>query len=218
MITFQRGKTLLVIGLLLACCVFFAASLYVKSVQEKYVAHTQALVDEQELTLALMAQQLESELSDDVVSEIIKDCSTENRVRFDELLGKLSELRGAELLEVKQLFNACGDYFALRKAVMTARFEKEVDVYRDLVEILTLSHPKAETITHNPEKWQSIVELEKQRSSYSSALVDVQGQIIELLIAGMPVSSEAVQTLLAKGQDARVQLVNLGQQIAEAKR
>ena len=150
-------KKILALALFFIFVVFFGASLYIKDAQSEYILQTQLTIAEQETRLAAIAELTARDGADAVVSEIIKDCSSENRERFDTLLGLLSQLRGAELREVESLFNACGNFYAERKAVMVARLSREFEVYEDLIEILSLFDQKAQSITYDVSGWREFV-------------------------------------------------------------
>jgi hypothetical protein len=109
-------------------------------------------------------------------------------------------LRGAELLEVENLFNACGDYFAQQKAMMSARFEREYEVYLDFIDMLKLIDPKADGITYDTDGWKILVDKEKKRSELMVKLVAIQGDIIQAMKKNVSISSEEMQLLLVEGQ------------------
>ncbi|MCD5381715.1 MAG: hypothetical protein LR017_00180 [Candidatus Pacebacteria bacterium] len=54
-----------------------------------------------------------------MIASIITDCP--NRTEFESLLARLHLLQHRELIRVQQHFNACGDFYAERKALMVAR-------------------------------------------------------------------------------------------------
>lgn len=213
--TLLAHKRLLAAALLFIFATFLAASFYIQNAQSEYVLKTQLKIAEQETKLAGIAELTGRDGADAVVEEIIQDCSQQNRERFDTLLGKLSQLHGSELSEVEQLFNACGNFFAERKAVMVARLEREYEVYTDLVDILTLYDEKAPTVTYDIEGWNELVDMEKKRSELSTRLVQVQGDIIQALRSGTAISSEEMQLLLAEGQQTKDTLSVLSLQIEQ---
>lgn len=193
--------------------VFLAASIYIREVQSDYVLNTRLQISEQETQLAALAELTDRDGADAVVERIIKDCSPENRGRFDTLLSKLGELNAAELKEIEQLFNACGNFYAERKAVMVARLEREYEIYLDFIEILSLVDESASVATYNVEGWRALVDKEKERSELSTKLVNIQGQIITALLENMPIASERMQLLMVEGQQTKERLSSLSTDI-----
>lgn len=183
--------------------VLLGASWYIHEVQSDLINATKLKIANQETQLASLSLLADKDSADSVVASIIKDCSIENRERFDMLLGKLSQLRGQELNEIDQLFNACGNFYAVRKAVMAARLQREYEVYLDLIEILALADNKVNNITFNTKGWGELVLLEKQQSELSTKLVDLQGRIIRALRQNITISSEDMQSMLVEGQETK---------------
>jgi len=206
-------KKLLILALCFAALTLFFASLYIKAEKEEFVINTQLKISEQETTLAAIAELTDHDGADAVVERIIRDCSIENRDRFDTLLSKLALLRGSELAEIEKLFDACGNFYAERKAVMVARFEREFEVYSDFIELLAVADTKTDRYEEDKEAWGSLVTMEKERSELSTRLVSIQGEIIVALRAGTSVSSDGIQTLLVEAQQIKDRLVELGSQI-----
>jgi len=206
-------KRILIGMLLFAFLVFFSSSLYLKVKREEYSLTLHLKVAEQKTILATIAELTHREDVDSVVEKLIQDCSLQNRERFDSLLSNLSQLRGNDLQEVEKLFDACGNFFSQRKAVMVARLEREYEVYKDLIELLSVVDKKAEGITYDIGRWSRLVALEQERSELSSKLVAVQGSIIDSLIAGESVASETMQLKLVDGQHTREKLLGVSSEI-----
>ena len=209
-----NGKTVMIAGgAIFVFATILVASFILQQIQSEYVSATRLKIAEQETTLASLSELIGRDGAAEVVSAIIQDCSPANRERFDTLLGRLSTLQGAELREVEQLFNACANFYPERKAVMTARFEREYEVYVDLIDILTRVEQDAPYLTYQTEAWGELVRLEKERSTLTTELVEVQGTIIRALLDGTPVASTQMQQLLAQGQEVKDALLFVSMQI-----
>jgi hypothetical protein len=202
-------KKLVVLALLFCAAVLFAASLYIRDERSEYVLKTQVKISEQETTLAAISEITDRDGADAVVESIIKDCSPEDRERFDLLLSKLASLNRSELVEIDQLFGVCANFYAQRKAVMVARFEREFGVYQDLIEILKLVDGQSDTYAQNEEGWKKLVEEEKKRSTLSSRLVAIQGEIIAALLRNASITSDEMQLLIVEGQQIKSELETL---------
>jgi hypothetical protein len=209
------NKKLIVFGLLFCAAVLFAASLYIRDERTDYVLTTQVKISEQETTLAAIAEITDRDGADAVVESIIKDCSPQDRERFDLLLSKLAALNRSELSEIDQLFGVCGNFYAQRKAVMVARFEREFEVYRDLIEILKLVDGQNDTYAQSEEGWGKLVKEEKERSELSSRLVAIQGEIITALLRNVSITSDEMQLLIVEGQQIKNELEALSVTIDE---
>jgi hypothetical protein len=211
----SQYKKVLVAVLLFVGVVLLCASWYIQNERSEYTLKTEVQIAEQETKLAAISELTDRDGADAVVEAIIKDCSPANRERFDFLLGKLGELRGAELGEIEKLFDACGNFYAERKAVMVARFEREFEVYQDYIEILDTVGNRADVYRDTEEKWSKLVAMEKERSVLSTRLVVIQGMIIEALRDGVLISSDQMQVMLVEGQQVKDTLNTLSKTIDE---
>lgn len=200
-------------GLVAFGLVFYGTSLYVSAQQAEYVAQIKILIAEQETTITSLAEVTDRNGADAVVSRIIKDCATEDRQRFDVLLGSLGELSSVELKEVNQLFGSCGSFFAERKALMTARLTREYEVYVGYVELLNIVDSKAKVLEYPLTKWSELVALEAGRSTLSSELVLIQKNIILALLEGVSIQSAQMLEQVTNAQEAKDTLSYTGVRI-----
>ncbi len=197
----------------MAVCVFVFTAWYIQEMKSDIQSIATLKIAEQEKVLTTLAEVTDRDGADSVVEKIIQDCSSENRARFDTQLSRLPELRGAELVEMEQLFNACGNFFAERKAVMVARLKREYEVYLDLISILALVDSKEATLRYDTKTWGNLVLLEDERSVLSTKLVTIQGDIIRQLKLGTPLSSDTMQSTLVDGQKTKDTLIQLSERI-----
>lgn len=201
------------LGLASVALVFFAASYFVEEREKEIVSGITIEIVKQEKTLSNIAEITDRNGADAVVESIILDCPGPSRVRFDELLDRLGTLNNAELQEIDSLFNACARFFAERKAVMVARMEREFEIYKSLVDLLSVVDDAIAVQEYKITDWQELVRLEKQRSKIFSDQVDVQRTIITALRSGSLVGSEDIQRLLSDAQNITEQAVVTNQQI-----
>jgi hypothetical protein len=209
---FMKDKKFLALIFAVVFISVLASSLYIHESRKEYLLKTKLVIADQEKELSVLAQLTADDGADAVVSSIIKDCSPENRSRFDTLLSSLGDLKGAELAEVKQLFDACGNFYAERKAVMSSRLSREYETYAELIDLLGTADARSAR-EYPRAAWGELIAKEAQRSTLYSDLVSLQGSIINELLAGHPVSSESLQTLLVKGQKTRESLDTLAKEI-----
>lgn len=204
---------IVLVAFVLAGMLFLGASAYVADRQAAYVAQIKLLAAEQETTLATLAQTIDRGGADAVVASLIKDCEAEKRTRFDTLLSNLDTLTRAELQEVDGLFDACGDYYAQRRAVMVARLGREFEVYRDYVSLLAIADKRTPLHDFPVETWTEVVDLEKERSTLTLALVSIQDEIISLILSGTAPDSEAVRSKVIEAAEINDTLSYIGIQI-----
>jgi len=200
-------------GLVVLGVVFYCVSLYVQAQQAEYVSMMRLLVSEQETTLVSIAEVTDRNGADAIVASIVNDCVTKDRQRFDTLLGSLGELSQAELVEVNQLFGACGNFYAERKALMVARLHREFEVYEDYVRLLDVVDSRSESIVYPVAMWAELTALESQRSTLSSELVMIQKDIILALLDGVSIQSKQMLTEVTKAQEAKDTLSYTGVKI-----
>lgn len=210
--TFQKKMTLSI--LIFLCVAAALTSWYIHAMHSDIQTLTKLKLNEQEMRLKKLADVTSKDGADVVVEKIVVDCSSENRNRFDTQLSKLSQLRGAELFEMEQLFNTCGNFFAERKAVMVARLQREYEVYVDLISMLSLIDPRSASLSYHAESWKELVSLEAKRSELSTKLVQIQGAIIHSLKEKTSLSSDSMQATLVEGQKTKDALVSLSTRIS----
>ncbi len=215
MYTHVTHRKTIVLGLLVAFFVTLASSWYIHTMQSRVLAATQQKIAQQEEKLKVLTAIIAQDGANATVENIVRDCSSENRVKFDMQLGLLPQLRGAQLYEIEQLFNACGNFFAQRKAVMTAFLEREFEVYLELIEILSLFDSRANSVAYDVDGWGKRVALETQRSLLTTKLVEIQGTIIRALLHNVPITSDDMQATLVEGQKVKDELITLSSQIGE---
>lgn len=209
-------NTKLIAGLLL----FFAttllvASWYIKDQQSEYRSELKVVMAEQETKMTSLAELADRDGVDSVVNQLVKDCAVNERERFDSLLGSLSELDRAELLEVERLFGVCGGYYAERRAILIARLKREYEVYQQYTELFMLTGADTSLYDSKLSTWGELVNAEEQRSQFSSDLVNIQEDIITELIAGSGVNSDEITEDLKNAQGIKDSLLYLNITIDE---
>lgn len=159
----------------------------------------QVQLSEQQSLIATIAEITARNGADEVTESIVRDCVTTDRIRFDELLGRLNAgLYWNELNELESLFGRCADFSAQRKSVMVARFSREVEVYEAYVNQLALIAGESDVEAYRVSSWQQLVEEERKQSELFSKLVVLQEQIIDALLQGKSANSEEIQKILTE--------------------
>lgn len=210
----NRTNTFLTILIALGLLAW-GVSYYVANTHQETRLALAARIAEQETTLVTLAELTDRNGSDSIVSNIIKNCSTEDRERFDELLNRLGSLRAAELQETETLFASCADVEANRKAIIVARMEREFSVYSDYVALHQTIDGRSESILYPIETWEQLIAFEKQRAALLSEQVQIQGVIITALQDGLPVGSKVISDSLTTAREVVESFTVLDLQIDE---
>jgi hypothetical protein len=151
----------------------------------------------QQTTISALSEVMSRGGVDEVTALVIKDCAADERARFDTLLGQLGDnLPRGELLDLARLFDRCASYYARQKAVMAARFVREVEVYEQFTHRLLTLQPGVDLSAYATPIWQELAYIEQEQSNLFETLVSLQGGIIEALVAGKGVRDPAIEELL----------------------
>lgn len=143
------------------------------------------------------------------VATIVPECLSLDVARYDSLLSSLDRgLAEAELLELKSLFDRCGDIASARRALMTMTLTEQVAT----LELLVLHYQSLEkklSPENLVEEWKQLVHLEQEISNNFNQLVVAQGNIIAALISDTPSSSLTVENIRVEAEELRGQLTQL---------
>lgn len=206
------NKKQIIIGVVGTIVLLIIMHTYVNAKQEAYRSISDDVLREQKTRLANMSRAVDSG-SPVTDADIVSDCVVEKRYRFDELLSSLGDLTLIELRELQGLFGGCAYYYATVQQVGVSALEREVAVYNDQLRLATVFNKAAVDELDKISKWHELVDHENERSNSYAALVVVQSDIVERLMAGDTINSSAVQTLVAKGQEVRENIVWIDQKI-----
>lgn len=141
-----------------------------------------------------------------IIDSYIADCAAPDRARFDNLLSRIETLNRPELSELRGLFADCADYFAKRRTAVFHQFEREVEVWQQMVDLSR----SLGTETLPVDNWSTQVEQERTRMNVLNSLVRIQGEIIEALYDGEAKDSDRLRALLDESMKLRAQLVPSG--------
>ncbi|MBY0310027.1 hypothetical protein K2Q16_02710 [Patescibacteria group bacterium] len=176
---------------------YLTASIIVKERLSGMTAEATLDIASQLTTVSTLSEVMARGGVDSITESVIKDCVPNERNRFDDLLGRLSGgLSQTELSELSRLFDRCAPFYSRQKAVMTARLQREVELYELLTERLLRVSPQADVAQFSVATWQQLVGYEIEQSTLFERLVLLQGDIIDTLMAGKTVSSPEIATLL----------------------
>lgn len=176
---------------------FLTAQLIVSNRLQESISEARVDIAEQKATVSALSEVMARGGVDTVTETVIKDCPSGERDRFDSLLSRLNGgIATFELQELSRLYDRCAAFYARRKAVMTARLEREVEVYELLTNRLkTVSHEEP-TSDSQIQEWKELVGLEKSQTETFERLVALQGNILnELLKGGSAERPEIVKLL-----------------------
>ena len=173
-------------------------------------------VAEQVAVLNTVAETIARNGADSVTESVIRDCPAAERIRFDDLLGRLdSGLNNVQLKELNGLFSSCASFYSDRKSLMSARFARELEAYESqviLLDTLTTADEQAEA---QVDQWVALVAEEQKQSILFAELVSLQKQIIDQLIDGKAANSEEILMILTNVNETREALVYSRQQATQ---
>ncbi|MEM9336230.1 MAG: hypothetical protein AAGA35_00030 [Patescibacteria group bacterium] len=212
----KTTTTLSISILVVAIVAFIGAQWYVQNNLAEAQDTVVAQIEAQQAALVELAELTDQNGADDVVRSIIRDCSASDRSRFDLLLGSLNDtLSQTELVELRGLFDKCGDFFAARKAVMVSRFSAQVENYTATVGLLGELSAQADVTVFQVPEWQALAGAEEEKSRLFNDLVRLQAEIIDALLAGGTAGSSELQVLLNEVAQTQDSLSVLGITIDE---
>lgn len=180
--------------------------------QRELEASLRESLELKELRLQELAEITDRNGADEIVTTIIADCS--RRSEFESLLVRLADLNGKELLTLQNLEDACGGFYAERKALMVSKLEQEFQSYSEIVKFILLlsSHDSA---SYRLTEWNDLVMLERERSELLTEQRVLQEEIIVALIQGASVQSTRVRDLVRSAQEIAELLTVHDQKIDE---
>jgi hypothetical protein len=169
---------------------------------------TRVQIADQGTLLAAIAETTARNGADTVTESIVKDCTLDERVRFDDLLGRLDgNLGKAQLVELERLFGRCGAFYSERKSVMVARLSREIEIYDIYVQQLSTIIGDDKLSAFNVTTWQALASEEKKQSDAFSQLVVLQDKIISALLDGKAATSPEVVGILNEVHEVQQTLV-----------
>jgi hypothetical protein len=196
---YARGITFLLLGMLI---VYFSVTTLVEKRFQEIEQNTRQQISQQMTLLAVIAEATARNGADAVTESIVRDCPVSERSKFDDLLGRLdSGLNFSQLTELDRLFGRCGSFYSERKLVMVARLAREIEVYENYVNQLSVITGDDLSPEFKLEEWKSLAEAENKLSGLFAQLVISQDKIIGTLLEGKsPSSPEIAQILHEVGQ------------------
>jgi len=193
----------------------FGLTNWISNQNEKTLTTINLRIAEQELLLISVADLVRRTEGDEITNRIIVDCPAPDRIRFDTLLDDLSlSISSQDLRELDTLFYKCGSFFADRKAVMSARLYREVEVYDDYVDLrASLISADDVKLRERGAVWLKLANSELVFADNFSTLVRLQGDIITTLLSGERRDSDSITATLVQVKETRDQMVLLSRQI-----
>ncbi len=135
--------------------------------------------------------------ADSITESIVRDCTVIERGQFDNLLGQLNNnLSRPQLVELERLFGRCGSFYSERKSVMVARLAREIEVYEDYVNFLSIIVDQDLSTVFQVTVWQALSEEERKQGESFAKLVQLQDRIIANLLEGKNSNSPEIVEIL----------------------
>jgi hypothetical protein len=162
---------------------------------------TRAHIAEQESLMIAIAEASSRNGADTVIELNVRDCSIFERSSLDNLLDQLNNgLNNTKLVELERLFGRCGSFFSDRKSMISSRLNREIEVYDDYVDQLSLILGEDSIDSEfKVNEWSEFAEIETKTSALFAELVVIQDTIITSLLDGKSPNSDEILTI---SQDA----------------
>lgn len=177
-----------------------------------------AQIAEQEALLTAIAEATSRNGADKITEQIVKDCSIDERNSFDNLLGRLNDnLSKTELTELERLFGRCGSFFSDRKTVMVSRLSREIDIYQNYVEHLSVILGEDVENDFSVDGWQELASEERKQSELFAKLVTLQDKIISSLLSGNSADSSEIREIIQEVNEVQETLVVANAQASNAR-
>lgn len=184
--------------ILVVVVVIVAASFFIHSKQKEGIKAINTHIEQRETEIMRLSDLTSRNAGDNVINEIINDCP--RRAQFESLLTELASLNQTKLLEIQQLFDSCGDYYAILKSIMVFRIEKEFESLSELFVLKSIVEEDNE-LKDRITLWNELIELEKKRRDLLTEQVAIQESIITSLIRGHRATSPQISTEIVRAQE-----------------
>ncbi len=169
---------------------------------------TKVQIAEQGKILIAIAETTARNGADVVTESIVKDCALDERVKFDDLLGRLDKgLPKEQLIELDRLFGRCGKFSADRKSMMVSRLSREIEIYDTSVNQLSAITGNDQSEFFKVAKWKMLVSEEKKQSELFTRLVSLQDKIITALLEGKVSTSPEIVAILHEVKEVQETLI-----------
>ncbi len=205
---------LLAIGFIVLVYALALAVISMKFAVAKQNLETQ--LAEQRSLLISLAEITARNGTDSVTDSILKDCAVTQRTEFDALLGSLDQgLSPEDLFKLERLFGRCGSFYSEKKALLTARLNREIEIYATFVDQLDILNQHSKTKEYKVEDWKTIASLEQKQSLLFMELVSLQSEIIQALIADNAPDSQIMKEILTRVQVTQEALAEASNQVVK---
>lgn len=207
--TFGSVKIKYIVAMLAGVAlVYFLVSALVDNRFKELELQTKVQIADQSKLLVTIAETTARNGADVVTESIVKDCAMEERIKFDDLLGRLDKgLAKEQLIELDRLFGRCGNFSADRKSMMVARMSREIEIYEMYVNQLSTITGEDQSELFKVVKWQMLAAEEEKQSDLFRKLVLLQDKIITALLAGNTATSPEIVGILQEVKEVQETLI-----------
>jgi hypothetical protein len=203
----MNNKTLIIGGLIGIIGVYIISSAVVESRTSEMVSKLNAAEAVVLNDIKDIARELGRGASTEEVDLIVGGCTFDEQSNYDTLLSQLDKgLERAKLVELSDLFSACGSVAATKRSSMVALLsakQSELETVTNLKSILAGDDAESDTT------WADLVRVETEISQTYNQLVTAQGRIISALLRNVAPTELAIESIRATAQMNREKLSQL---------
>lgn len=161
----------------------------------------QAVAQEREQLMREYVALLQENSATPEATAIARDCSSEDRGKFETLLAAITTLDRLKVVELERLFASCAYFYPDQQAIMVLLLREVFSEYEHLMKTIDDDTHVLAIDTDNLLLWRKIVELETTRNQLNFEQVNAQKNIINLLLNGTSQRDAAFEVERAKASE-----------------
>lgn len=137
------------------------------------------------------------------VDLIVPKCNYSDLTKYDTLLSSLDKgLSKSNIIELKSLFDRCGDNASNQRSVMALKLNQEINNLDSLISVsVELENDKE--LLNTLSKWKKLSELEIKIADLFSDLVFAQNEIINTLLGNVSSNVRSVEEIRKEAEGIR---------------
>lgn len=210
------NKKYIIAGLILGTILIYSFSTII--VNKKTEAVKNIITDKIENQIMIVSESAtvlgNGSVSSDVDS-IVPKCNYSDLTKYDTLLSSLDKgLSKSNIIELKSLFDRCGDNASNQRSVMALKLNQEVNNLDNLI-FVSVELEDDKKLLDTLSKWKKLSELEIKIADLFSDLVFAQNEIINTLLGNVSSNVRSVEEIRMEAQSIRNNLTTVTEEASK---
>lgn len=210
------NKKYIIAGLILGTILVYSFSTII--VNKKTEAVKNIITDKIENQIMIVSESAtvlgNGSVSSDVDS-IVPKCNYSDLTKYDTLLSSLDKgLSKSNIIELKSLFDRCGDNASNQRSVMALKLNQEVNNLDNLI-FVSVELEDDKKLLDTLSKWKKLSELEIKIADLFSDLVFAQNEIINTLLGNVSSNVRSVEEIRMEAQSIRNNLTTVTEEASK---